>query len=347
MCIVPARSDPGRLRAGLSGIQMDCNDIVDPVETGRRLGHDLHRLSAIAPQPQWPLSVREGFEAAAGQGIRPRQDDRFVRKWLQLRLGALARGRAVAPDVTVELLRRLDVSHCPVTRQPLTHATRQGSDASVDRLNNDGAYAASNLAMLSARVNRAKGSRGFGEVLALSQRADMAHGLTPAEWLRLAVLMLGPAHAERPLGVPALPLCAPLPPTSVRTALQQLQRLLTLNVGQAASRNRLLRALLPACGSAAAEARLRLLAETVHQGLKRLAPGEPCWDVWLQPGPMPALAAWRGALDDAAWARVAWVAGQVAGGHPVNRLALAPWRLANRGYLPHRGGESAAAAVGR
>ena len=312
---------------------MTFNDTIDPVEAGRRLGHDLHRLSRIALQPDWPLAVREGFEAAAPT-VRPRHDDRFVRKWLQLRLGALARGRAVAPDVTVDLLRRLDVSHCPVTREPLTHGTRLGSDASVDRLNNDGAYAAANLGVLSARVNRAKGRRGFDEVWTLSRRAEPTASLAPAEWLRLAVLMLGPAHAERPLDVPALPLCASLPPTSVRTALQQVQRLLTLNAGVAASRNRLLRGLLPACGSASAEARLRLLADAVHVGLKRLSPGDECWDVWLQPGLMEAVVAWRESLSDRAWAHTSWAAGQLAGGHPVNRRELAPWQLATRGYLP-------------
>jgi len=309
-------------------------DAIDAVEVGRMLGHDLHRLSRLPVQAHWPDAVREGFTAAAAQqGSRPRQDDRFVRKWLQLRLGALARGRSVAPDVTIELLRRLDVSHCPVTREPLTHATRQGSDASVDRLNNDGAYAASNLAMMSSRVNRAKGTRGFDEVLALSQHAEPMSGLAPVEWLRLAVLMLGPAHAARPLEVPALPLCAPLPPTSVRTALQQVQRLLTLNCGVATARNRLLRGLLPACGSASAQARLRLLADAVHGGLKRLAPEAPCWDVWLQPGLMPALLAWRESLGERAWAHTSWAAGQLAGGHPVTPHELAPWRLATRGYL--------------
>jgi hypothetical protein len=310
-------------------------DTIDPVEAGRSLGHDLFAFSRMALQPTWPRAVREGFEAAAAlRSHRARHEDRFTRKWLQLRLGALARGRAVAPDVTVELLRRLDVSHCPVTREPLTHATRLGSDASVDRLNNDGAYAASNLAMLSARVNRAKGTRSFAEVLALSRLAEPAHGLTPIEWLRLAVLMLGPAHADKPVDVPALPLCAPLPPTSVRTALQQVQRLLTLNASQAASRNRLLRGLLPACASAQAEARLRLLADAVHAGLKRLADGDECWDVWLQPGLMEALAAWRAALSERAWAHTSWAAGQLAGGHPVNRRELAPWQLATRGYMP-------------
>lgn len=321
-------------------------DTIDPVEAGRRLGHDLYRLSRIALQPDWPLAVREGFEAARG-AARPHQDDRFVRKWLQLRMGALTRGRAVAPDVTVELLRRLDVSHCPVTREPLTHATRLGSDASVDRLNNDGAYAASNLAMLAARVNRAKGTRTFDEVWALSRGAEAAGGLKPVEWLRLAVLMLGPAHAAQPLEVPALPLCAPLPPTSVRTALQQVQRLLTLNAGMAASRNRLLRGLLPACGSASAEARLRLLADAVHVGLKRLASDEECWDVWLQPGLMEALLAWRESLGERAWAHTSWAVGQLAGGHPVNQRELAPWQLGSRGYLPPAAGAAFARALSR
>lgn len=310
-------------------------DTIDPVEAGRRLGHDLHRLSRMPLQPCWPQAVREGYTAAAiGQCARGRTDDRFVRKWLQLRLGALSRGRSVAPDVTPELLRCLDVSHCPVTREPLTHATGLGSDASVDRINNDGAYAATNLCVLSTRANRAKGARSFEEVWALARRADPTCGMEPIEWLRLAALMLGPAYADKPLDVPALPLCAPLPPTSVRTALQQVQRLLTLNAGVAAARNRLLRGLLPACGSACAESRLRLLADSMHHGLKRLAADEPCWDVWLQPRLMEGLVAWRQSFDHAGWARMSWTAGQLAGGHPVNRRELAPWQLATRGYLP-------------
>jgi hypothetical protein len=145
----------------------------------------------------------------------------------------------------------------------------------------------------------------------------------------VSLRLLGPAHADKPLDVPALPLCAPLPPTSARTALQ-VQRLLTLNAAVAASRNRLL----PACGSASAKARLRLLADAVHVGLKRLAPGDECWEVWLQPGLMEALVAWRESLTDRAWAHMSWAAGQLAGGHPVNRRELAPWQLATRGYLP-------------
>lgn len=332
---------------------MNTTDTIDLVEAGRSLGHDLHRLSRMPCHDSWPPAVREGFAASAAlHGRRLRGDDRFTQKWLQLRLGALSRGRAVAGDVTVELLRSLDVSHCPVTRQPLTHRTRQDTDASVDRLNNDGAYVASNLAMLSSFVNRAKGTRSFEEVWALSRRHRSESGLQPVEWLRLAVLMLGPAHAACPRDVPALPLCAPLPLKSVRTALQQVQRLLTLNCGQAASRNRLLRGLLPASGGAASQARLRLLAGAVHMGLKRLAPGEECWDVWLQPGLMPALVAWRESLDERAWAHTSWAAGQLAGGHPVDARELAPWRLATRGYasasaggLPWAGPGTRAAAA--
>lgn len=66
---------------GLSEIRMDFMVTLGQVEAGRRLGHDLHRLSRIALQPDWPLAVREGFEAAR-PGARPHHDDlrqRFVR----------------------------------------------------------------------------------------------------------------------------------------------------------------------------------------------------------------------------------------------------------------------------
>ncbi|MFG6414301.1 hypothetical protein ACG02S_10350 [Roseateles sp. DC23W] len=88
--------------------------VIDPVEVRRGLGHDIHNLSRVPWQVDWPSAVQEGFTLAmAGGRGRPRQDERFVRKWLQLRLNALVRDRSVAPDFTVELLRRLDAKPCP------------------------------------------------------------------------------------------------------------------------------------------------------------------------------------------------------------------------------------------
>ena len=149
--------------------------LVDIDEAGRALGHDLHRLSQIPRQASWPDAVRAGFDAAAHQSAAAHRGrthaDRFTAKWLQLRLNAWRRQRAVAPDVTPELLRELDVTHCPITRERLTHGSLQDTDASVDRLNNDAAYAASNLAVMSVRANRAKGALSFAQVLARAESA--------------------------------------------------------------------------------------------------------------------------------------------------------------------------------
>jgi len=306
------------------------------VEAARSLGHDIHSLSLWPRQPAWPLPVLEGFDAAGARSARRRPADRFQRKWLQLRLQAWQRRRAVADDVTPELLRQLDVPTCPVTREPLTHGERRDSDWSVDRLNNDGAYAAGNLAVLSTRVNRAKGRLGFETVLASAQRADAALGLEPRQWLRLAVLMVGPAYADRHELAPNLPLCAPLPVHAVRLAIQQVQRLLTLQAARPAGKNALVRALRPACRTERALHRLRALADVVHEGLKRLDDGQECWDVWLQPRVMDALILWRESLDPAAWAMAAAISGHLAGGRRFTPDRLRAWCLPSHGYIDDR-----------
>ena len=81
-------------------------------------------------------------------------------------------------------------------RIELTHGARRGSDWSVDRLNNDGAYAPNNLAVMSTLANQAKGSRCFEHVYALSQRGQPTDGPAPVEWLRLAALTLGPCRCS-------------------------------------------------------------------------------------------------------------------------------------------------------
>lgn len=314
---------------------MDNDDDIDLVEAGRRLGHDLHDLSRLPLQAGWPAAVTEGFQMARARplgGRRP-DPDRFTRKWLQLRLGALARGRVVAADVTPAAIRALDTPCCPVTRERLSAGTGGPADWSIDRLNNDGGYALANLAVVSTRANRAKAALAFDEVLARAQAGQASAGLAPAAWMRLAALMLGPCFALRPLQAPDLPLCVDLPPTSLRTATQQVQRLLTLGAGVARERNRLLRGLAAPDDDAAAARRLALLAERVHHGLKRLPPDTPVWDVWLDPELMACLYAWKAGLAGPAWAAVARQAGLLAGGRAVPARALAPWQLPQRGYL--------------
>ncbi len=313
---------------------MICWNDFEMNEAGRALGHDFYKLSLIAPHASWPAVVREGFEAAAHTMQRRQRSDRYMAKWLQLRLSAWRRGRRVADDVTPALLRDIDVLRCPITRQPLTHGSLQDTDWSVDRLNNDAAYAASNLAVMSVKANRAKGALGFQQVYVRSQLAHDSDGLRPAEWLRLAVLMLGPAYATQAHAAPILPLCAPLPCRSVRLATQQVQRLLTVNGARHADKNRLIRTLAQACTSEIARERLLFLGEVVHEGLKRIAASEECWDVWLQPAVLQALMRWHDALDPSSRARVAALSGQLSGARPETPRRLQAWCLPTRGYAP-------------
>jgi hypothetical protein len=311
---------------------MEPPHLFDAVEVGRRLGHDLYRLSPWPLDPDWPAPVREGYREADNRSSLRSPGDRFQRKWLQLRLGAWRRGRAVAADVTPALLRELDLTHCPVTRAPLTHGLQADTDASVDRLHNDGAYAAGNLALMSVRANRAKGTRSFDEVLAAAEGRAPAGPLSCAEWLRLAALMLGPSFATRPHDAPLLPLVAPLPVHALRLAEQQLQRLLTLQAGRLAGRHALVKALLPAAPLPDQRLRLQRLGDAVHQALKQVPPEQPAWDLWLQPAPMDALRQWQASLDLPSRARAAQIVGQLAGGRRVTPTTLRPWLLPSRGY---------------
>lgn len=320
---------------------MEQDECIALVEAGRRLGHDIHDESRLPLQPGWPAAVHEGFKAAQARGRRRPDPDRHTRKWLQLRLSALARGRSVADDVTPAVIRSLDLDHCPITREPLSTGSGTPSDWSIDRLNNDGGYVAANLVVMSARANRAKSSLGFEAVLQRAASPRPHDGLAPEAWLRMAALMLGPCFAQHPQDAPDLPLCVALPATTLRTATQQVQRLLTLSAAQAAERNRVLRGLAPAGSCAASARRLALLADRLHHGLKQLPPGTECWDVWLCPETMACLHAWKASLAHDDWARVAWRAGQLVGGRPVSARTLAPWQLARRGYASPAFGRSA------
>ena len=171
------------------------------IERYRTLGDDYASYGLKLPQParnegyRARESLREGYRAGLARVGRPRTADRFVRKWLQLRHHALSRGRAVSDEVTVDLLRHLDVSVCPVTLATLTHGEQKSSDWSVDRLNNDGAYAKGNLAIMCTHANGAKGAKGLTEVRELSEGESAEEGLTPEEWARMAAMMYGPVLA--------------------------------------------------------------------------------------------------------------------------------------------------------
>jgi hypothetical protein len=192
---------------------------IDPIFSSDRLternGHALD--GKVAFELGWDLAVYglrppalpndsllAGYEECSSRrAAKHLPHDRFVRKWLQLRINAWLRHRVVDEGVTPEFLRSIDVRTCPVTGVELTHGTGEPSDWSVDRLNNDGAYAQGNLAVISALANKAKGRKTFEEVVHLAQAdQDVVEGLAPGQWARMAAMMVTPCH----LGTKRLPL---------------------------------------------------------------------------------------------------------------------------------------------
>lgn len=196
------------------------------IELCRALGDDYAAYGLKLPEPApEPLreSLREGYRAGLARVGRPRAADRFVRKWLQLRYNALTRGRAVSNEVTVDLLRRLDVTACPVTLATLTHGEQKSTDWSVDRLNNDGAYAKGNLAIMSTHANGAKRTKNLAEVRKLSEGDSTVDGLAPEEWSRMAAVMYGPCVFEHPEDQWEMRQVAPVPEGVVRLQWQIFQ----------------------------------------------------------------------------------------------------------------------------
>ena len=204
---------PARMNNGLTAHE----------HVGFELGWDYahYRVTPPAPYAQEPSPLRNGLLAGqAAFGARTLAATRHVRKWLQLRLHAWLRGRSVElVQVTPNYLQQIDVSHCPITRVPLSRALLSASDASVDRVRNDAGYAAGNLAVMSTRANHAKAACGYRDALrviegieagaagasaaatAASQVAGRAHaavvvagptptpaGLGADAWARIAVL---------------------------------------------------------------------------------------------------------------------------------------------------------------
>jgi hypothetical protein len=157
--------------------------------------HAHYRMAPPTPYAQEPSALRHGLLAGqAAFGMRTLTASRWVRKWLQLRLHAWLRGRSVElVQVTPRYLEQLEVSHCPVTRMPLSTATLEGSDASIDRVRNDAGYAAGNLAVMSTKANHAKAAHGLQEAMSFAEQIESYRligisGLNADQWRRVAIL---------------------------------------------------------------------------------------------------------------------------------------------------------------
>ncbi|MES2299400.1 MAG: hypothetical protein V4582_20345 [Pseudomonadota bacterium] len=305
---------------------------VESAEVGRQLGYDLFRFGRQSDNGNLAQSVVEGYAQARARGIDRESPDRFTRKWLQLRMSAFERARAFDVAVTPELLRRIDVDVCPIMRIRLTHGSMQDSDWSVDRINNDGAYALHNLAVISTRANVAKGSRSFDEVYELARGVRCEAGLAPEHWLRLASVMLGPCFVDKPDSIPIIPLAAPIPMFTARFVGQIIQQLITLEAKKASGKNVLIKRFARACNDERSLWRLKFMIETIHVGLKGL---DYPWDVWLKPRVMAAFVDWHRSLTLAGCAAAAAIAYDSAPVERVSMKGLQTWSLDAHGYAKY------------
>ena len=323
---------------------------------GFELGWDYahHRLVPPAPYGLEPSPLRNGLLAGqAAFGLRTLEPTRPVRKWLQLRLHAWLRGRSVElHQVTPNYLAQIDVSHCPITRLPLSSATLESSDASIDRVRNDAGYAAGNLAVMSTKANHAKAAHGFEHAMRNALRLEAGGpvggiaGLTAAQWSRVAVLcsFVEPLPHEEACALPMLV----LPPNRLRLfnpaqALQAFvsRQLLTPGWAQRAAR---FEALLPGKPvKRAFQAFFHALLPRVLEAGRTDDVQRARWaveDAWRNPLVMKRWTAFARLLTGAQCeALVAKATARKLGTQIVERLSEAQatdgWNLASRGYVPH------------
>jgi hypothetical protein len=322
---------------------------------GFELGWDYahHHVTPPAPYGQEPSSLRHGWLAGqATFGLRTLEPTRHVRKWLQLRLHAWLRGRSVElVQVTPHYLQQIDVSHCPITRTPLSSATMEGSDASIDRVRSDAGYAAGNLAVMSTKANHAKAAHGFRDALQLVKRIEDeglggVSGLNAAQWSRVAVLcsFVESLPHEEACTLPMLL----LPPNRLRlfNPAQALQAFISQQLLVPGWSHRITRLedLLPG------KAVKRAFQTFFHALLPRVleagkgAEGEALrWaieDAWRNPLALQRWTAFASQLTAAQCeALVARASAKKLGTLRVQQISDAQategWNLATRGYVPH------------
>lgn len=246
----PARLSAAIANSRLAPPQPSPAAATDPIAFAIGWDHARHGITPPAPLLHQANPVRQGWSAGRSAFAgRLRAATPAVRDWLDLRLQAWRIGVAFEDvQVTPNFLAQIAVTHCPVTGDALTRTVGANVQATIVRLNDQAAFAAGNLAMLSQCAARAlaqlrqqaSGTRVVDEAIARSAQAnaplagDREPQLTATQWQRLAVLC---SYATRlpDSTVAELPLSV-LPPNRVRVLqpLQALQVVLTLLFCQSA-----------------------------------------------------------------------------------------------------------------
>jgi hypothetical protein len=268
-------------------------------EIGRELGWDLARYGWI-PRDDANDDVIDGHKAGVAHFVRAqRVPDRFERKWLQLRQNALRRGRVVQPEVTPAFIRLIDHPICPVTLVPMTHALRADTDWSIDRVNNDGAYAEGNLVVISTLANKAKADRSFeGVVQTASELGDheTVEGLNSRQWGRLASIMVGACASPADELAMSFPLLTRVPKGSVAPEFQILQSLVYRVTHKASIRSQFVKRFNRVQPDKSKALLLQVAADRLSSLVKSV---DYLFDASLDAGFMSLLLKWHRAIPDA------------------------------------------------
>lgn len=262
------------------------------VDVSRRafeLGWDFAGYAGLQLPEDAGAEMHQGWKEGRRR-LKPVHADRYVRKWLSLRHNALRRGRVVDSSVTPELLRQIEPAMCPIVLEPMTVATGGDMDWSVDRVINQGAYALANVAIISVRANRAKGSLDMNGVLDITCRlfgTDERHlGLGWREWARLAAVMTGP-HRLATGEMLVLPQCTQTPPGLAINPPQVLQSAIATEA-LGLSKHHVLARIRETGGAAAHRPLHRLVQAIRHKGIRN----RWAFDVWLEPGVFDRFLEW-------------------------------------------------------
>ncbi|MCK6420234.1 MAG: hypothetical protein L6Q73_04920 [Aquabacterium sp.] len=216
----------------------------DPIAFAIGWDHARYGITPPATLLHQANPVRQGWSAGRSAFAgRRRAATPVVHDWLDLRLQAWRLGVAFEDvQVTPHFLAQIAATHCPVTGKALTRTAGADDQATIVRLNDEAAFAAGNLAVLSLRAARelarlrqhASGAQVVQEALGRAAQADVptvdgrGQELSASQWQRLAAMcsyttaVPDSMLAELPLSV--------LPPNRVRVLqpLQALQVVLTL-----------------------------------------------------------------------------------------------------------------------
>lgn len=326
-------------------------------DTAFSIGWDHARHGLVPPLERLCINpqLQHGYRAGrAACGAQPQPATAAVRRWLELRLHALAHGRSYETvQLTPHYLSQLVVTHCPVTRERLT--TGEGSadtDAVIERLRDDAGYAAGHLAMFSRRALHATAgldtaARGRRWREARSQEAAQPGtlvapaGLRAAAWGRAAVL----ASFVTPLphrDAAAIPMLL-LPPNRLRlfNPVQALQALATRALAHETPTRQLaaLRDALPADARAGFDGWLAAINARLDAGLARRPADLVRWaleDAWQD---ARVLARWRRMARALTAVQCEAIVARCGGSQVAclpEALATDGWALATGGYLRPR-----------